>query len=146
MLYSTRSEEDERKLDDVEKSPGRANFVKRMKTFKYLVSTMAKDGELDAESIRRVHIGWKKRERVLELLCDRKKINGKVCRTVIRPALAHGAETWALKKAHEQKLDAAQMRMLRWMCGVTKLARIRNEKIKGQQKWKKSQRKSRKGD
>ena len=44
---------------------------------------------------------------------------------------AHGAETWALKKAQEKKLEVAEMRMLRWMCGVTKLDKIRNERISG---------------
>ena len=38
---------------------------------------------------------------------------------------------WAVKRAHEKKLDVAEMRMLRWMSGVTKLDRIRNERITG---------------
>ena len=38
----------------------------------------------------------------------------------------YGAETWAVKKAH----DVAEMRMLSWMSGVTKLDRIRNERIR----------------
>ena len=42
-----------------------------------------------------------------------------------------GAETWALKKAQENKLNVEEMRMLRWMCGVTKLDKIRNERISG---------------
>ena len=40
-------------------------------------------------------------------------------------------ETWALKKAQEKKLEVAAMRMLRWMCAVTKLDKIRNERIRG---------------
>ena len=40
-------------------------------------------------------------------------------------------ETWALKKTQENKLEIAEMRMLRWisiiMCVVTKLEKIRNE-------------------
>ena len=55
---------------------------------------------------------------------------GKVYKTVVRPAMMYGAETWAVKKAQE-KLDVAEMRMLRWMSGVTKLDRIRNERIRG---------------
>ena len=43
----------------------------------------------------------------------------------------YGVETWAVKKAQEKKLDIAEMRMLRWMSGVTKLDRIRNERIRG---------------
>ena len=44
-------------------------------------------------------------------------------------ALVYGAETWASKKALENKLEVAEMRMLRWMGGVTKLDHIRNERI-----------------
>ena len=36
-----------------------------------------------------------------------------------------------VKKAQEKKLDVAEMRMLRWMSGVTKLDRIRSERIRG---------------
>ena len=56
---------------------------------------------------------------------------GEGYRTVVRPALLYGAETWALKKAQEKKLEVAEMRMLRWMCGVTKLDKIRNKRIRG---------------
>lgn len=45
--------------------------------------------------------------------------------------MMYGAETWAVKKVQEERLDVAEMRMLRWMCGVTKLDRIRNERIRG---------------
>ena len=50
---------------------------------------------------------------------------------VVRPAMMYGAETWAVKKAQEKKLDVPEMRMLRWMSGVTKLDRIRSERIRG---------------
>ena len=42
-----------------------------------------------------------------------------------------GSKPWAVKKAQMKKLDVAEMRMLRWMIGVTKLDGIRNEIIKG---------------
>ena len=54
------------------------------------------------------------------------KTKRKVYRTVVRPALMYGAETRALKKARENKLEVVEMRMLRGMCGVTKLDKIRN--------------------
>ena len=73
-------------------------------------------------------------ERVSGILCDRiisLRVKGKVYKTLVRPAMMYGAETWAVKKAQEKKLDVTEMRMLRWMSGVTKLDRIRNERIRG---------------
>ena len=64
--------------------------LKIVKTFTYLGSTMAEDGELDAEVTRRVQSGWKNWKRVSGVLCDRRmnvKIKGKVYRTMVRPAL-----------------------------------------------------------
>ena len=44
----------------------------------------------------------------------------------------HGAEIWAAKKPQE-KLDVAEMRMLRWLCGVAKMDRIKNmNELEGQ--------------
>ena len=62
---------------------------------------------------------------------NEREIKGKVYRTVARTALMYGAETWALKKAQGKKVEVAELRMLRWMCGVTKLDKIRNERIRG---------------
>ena len=45
--------------------------------------------------------------------------------------MMYSAETWAVKKAQENKLDVAEMRMLRWMSRVAKLDRIRNDRIRG---------------
>ncbi len=36
-------------------------------------------------------------------------------KTVVRLAMMYVAETWAVKKAKEKKLDVVEMRMLRWM-------------------------------
>ena len=108
--------------------------LKRVKTFTYLGSRLEEDGELDAEVTHRVQSGWKNWKRVSGVLCDRRmnmKIKEKVYRTVVRPALVYWAETWALKKAQENKCEVAEMGMLRWMCGVTKLDKIRNERIRG---------------
>ena len=73
--------------------------------------------------------GWKNWKKLSGVLCDRRMnvtIKGNVYRTVVRPALMYGAETWALEKAQENKLEVAEMRILRWVCRVTKLDKIRN--------------------
>ena len=69
--------------------------VKRVKTFTYLGSTLAEDGDLDAGVAHRVQSGWKNGKRVSGVLCDRRmnvKIKGKVYITVVSPALMYGAE------------------------------------------------------
>ena len=97
-------------------------------------STLAEDGELDGEVTHIVQSGWMNWKRVSGVFWDRRinmKITGKVYRTVIRAALMYGAETWALKKAQGKKLEVAEIRMLRLICGVTKLDKIRNERKRG---------------
>ena len=54
-----------------------------------------------------------------------------VYKTLVRPAMMYGAETWAVKKAQEKKLDVAEMRTLSWLSGVLKLDCIMNERIRG---------------
>ena len=57
------------------------------------------------------------------VVCDRKmpvKLKREMYRTVVRPALLYGAETCSVTKTQEQRLEVNEMRMLRWMCGVTK--------------------------
>ena len=109
--------------------------LERLNTFKYLGATLAENGDLDAEMTHRIQSGWKNWfKRISGILCDRRislRVKGKIYKTVVRPAMMYGAETWAVKKAQEKKLDVAEIRMLRWMSGVTKLDRIRNERIRG---------------
>lgn len=41
------------------------------------------------------------------------------------------AETWPLKKIQDRNLEVEEVKMLIWMCGVTKLDKSRNKKIRG---------------
>ena len=51
---------------------------------------------------------------------------------VVRPALLYEAEYWPIKRSHIQRMRVAEIRMIRWICGHTRLDKIRNEAIRGQ--------------
>ena len=45
-------------------------------------------------------------------------------------ALKFGSEAWVLKKREEQRLEAAQMKFLRHLLGITKLDKEKNQCIR----------------
>ena len=71
------------------------------------------------------------------VLCDKRvplKLKGKSHKTVIRPAMLYGTETASMKKTEEKNMDVTEMRMLKWISGVTREDRIRNVYIRGSTK------------
>jgi hypothetical protein len=50
---------------------------------------------------------------------------------IIRPVVLYESECWATKMRDDRRLHVTEMRMLRWMSGVTRMDRIRNEYIRG---------------
>ncbi|KAE8658174.1 Zinc finger CCCH domain-containing protein 64 [Hibiscus syriacus] len=100
--------------------------------FKYLGYMIRKDGGVDEVS-HRIKAGWLKWRAATRVLCDKKvplKLKGKFYRMAIRPALLYGSECWAIKKDHVRKMEAAEMRMLRWVCGRTLWDMIPNSAIR----------------
>ncbi|KAK3553870.1 hypothetical protein QTP70_012703 [Hemibagrus guttatus] len=108
--------------------------VKKVQEFKYLGSTVQSNGECGKEVKKQVQAGWNGWRKVSGVLCDRKisaRMKGKVYRTVVRPAMLYGLETVSLRKRQESELEVAELKMLRFSLGVTRLDRIRNEYIRG---------------
>ncbi|KAK3523754.1 hypothetical protein QTP70_009236 [Hemibagrus guttatus] len=108
--------------------------VKKVQEFKYLESTVQSNGECGKEVKKRVQAGWNGWRKVWGVLRDRKisaRIKGKVYRTVVRAAMLYGLETVSLRKRQESELEVAELKMLRFSLGVTRLDRIRNEYIRG---------------
>ena len=44
--------------------------------------------------------------------------------------MLYGSDCWPIKKIHEQKMDVAEINMLRWMCGNTIMDRIKNREFR----------------
>ncbi|KAK3570342.1 hypothetical protein QTP86_017287 [Hemibagrus guttatus] len=108
--------------------------VKKVQELKYLGSTVQSNGECVKEVKKRVQAGWNGWRNVLGVLCDRKisaRIKGKVYRTVVRAAMLYGLDIVSLRKRQESELEVAELKMLRFSLGVTRLDRIRNEYIRG---------------
>ncbi|KAF3626892.1 putative F-box/FBD/LRR-repeat protein-like isoform X2 [Capsicum annuum] len=91
------------------------------------------NGKIDEDVSHCIGAGWMKWKLASGVLCDKKvspKLKGKFYRVAVRPAMLYGAECWPVKNSHIQKMKVAEMRMLCWMCGITRGNRVRNETIK----------------
>jgi hypothetical protein len=107
--------------------------LKKVSEYKYLGSYVQEGGEIERDVNNRIQAGWAKWREASGVLCDRRvpmKLKGKFYATVVRPVMLYASECWALKKREEQKIQVAEMRMLRLMSGVTRQDRIRNEYVR----------------
>ena len=108
--------------------------IKKVEDFKYLGTTVQSNGECGKEVKKRAQAGWNGWRKVSGVMCDRRvltKMKGKVYKIVVRPAMLFGLKTVPLRKRQEAELEVAEMKMLRFSLGVTKMDRIRNEYIRG---------------
>ncbi|KAM7405544.1 hypothetical protein PAMP_012803 [Pampus punctatissimus] len=108
--------------------------IKKVEDFKYLGSTVQSNRECGKEVKKRVQAGWNGWRKVSSVMCDRRvsaKMKGKLYKTVVRPAMLFGVETVTLRKRQEAELEVAEMKMLRFSLGVTRMDRIRNDPRRG---------------
>ena len=73
------------------------------------------------------------------------KLKRKFHKTVVKSAMLCGTEMVSVRKTGEKKRDVAEVRMLRWMSGVTREDRIRTDYIRGSTEVVKISRKVHKG-
>ena len=92
--------------------------VAKVEDFKYLGSTVQSNGECGREVKKRVQAGWNGWRRMSGVICDRRvpaRVKGKVYKVAVRPA----------------EMEVAELKMLRFSLGVTRMDKIRNEYIRG---------------
>ena len=80
----------------------------------------------------RVRLAWNKWREVTGVICDKKvpvKLKHKIYKTVIKPTMTYEAECWTMKKIDEMLMNTTEMRMLRWIQGVSLREHNRNEEI-----------------
>ena len=111
--------------------------LEQVKSFKYLGGVVEERGTLDEEvkaRIRSAGANWRK---MSGIVYDRRmpmKLKSKVYKTVVRPVLLYGTETWAAKAEHMRKLGTMEMKCLRRVVGCTLWDRRRNEDIRAEAK------------
>ena len=79
-----------------------------MTSFKYIGSQTSEGGS-QAGVNNRIIIGWItkcKCKEVSGVMCDRKKpVELKVFKTIIRPAMTHGSQCWAVKTSNDTRFS-----------------------------------------
>ena len=60
-----------------------------------------------------------------------KEIKLRIHNVTAKAALKFGREAWVLRKREEQRLEAAQMKILRHLLGITKLDKEKNQCFRG---------------
>ena len=110
--------------------------VPRVTEFRYLGSIVQADSDSEIEVAKRIAAGWTVGERC-RVCCDRKvplSVKGKLYKVVVRPAMLYIMETLAVTHRMKKKLESAEMRMLRFECGITRLDKVRNEEVRSKLK------------
>ena len=94
--------------------------------FCYLGDMLSQEGGCEHAILKRIQTGWLKfRELIGKGMSLRSK--GIIYITCIKPVMLYGSETWATKVEDIRKIQRSEMRMLRWMTGVSLSERKSNE-------------------
>ena len=107
--------------------------LKQCETFKYLGVTFGQENNSKIEITNRITKYNNSLHLMYPLLRDRnipRKAKIVIYTTILRPILTYGHEAWALTSKTKSKLQAADMRALRLIKGVTRFDRLRNDDIR----------------
>ena len=131
----SRCKEPNQVVDEIEQDglTVQGEVYQTVKSFCYLGDTVDAGGGVDAAVTARIRSGWNKFRELRPFLTSRApslKTKGTVYASCIRSCMTYGCETWAMKVEHEIKMERAESRMLRWMCGVSLKDKRRNEDLR----------------
>ena len=83
---------------------------------------LSQEGGCEHAILKRIQTGWLKFRELSGLLVRKwtsLRAKGIIYTTCIRPAMLYGSETWPTKIEEIRKIQRSEMRMLRWMTGVS---------------------------
>ena len=94
---------------------------------------MEQSGGTDREVAKRIQAGWTAWRKITGVLCDRRvpaKVKGRMYKSMVRPAMLYGMEAVAVTGGQERKMEVAEMKVMRFVLGKTRMDRVTNEAIR----------------
>ena len=88
----------------------------------YLGDMLSQEGGCEHAILKRIQTGWLKFRELSGLLIEKGmnlRSKGIIYTIYIRPAMLYGSETWPTEMEDIRKMQRSEMRMLRWMTGVS---------------------------
>jgi len=101
--------------------------------FCYFGDMLSEDGDADAVEEARIRIGWNKFRQLVPLLTIKDVsliMRGRLYSSCVQSSMLHGSETWPVRKENVVALQGAEMRMVRWMCGVKLKDRLPSKELR----------------
>ena len=103
-------------------------------SYRYLGVRIHRSGKNEAELNDRIENAMKVYHALNRTLIRKKEVSTgtkmTVYKTIFRPILIYGSESWVLTQQQRNKIQAVEMKFLRGVRGVTKRDRLRSEKIR----------------
>jgi len=103
------------------------SVVERVDKFCYLGDMLCVEGGADTAIRSRLSKGWHNFRQLAPFVTAKDiphHIRGNVYTSCVRSCMLHASETWPVKKENVTALERAEMRMVRWICGVKILDKI----------------------
>ena len=102
--------------------------------FKYLGVTFTSDGKWDTELTSRIGAAAGVMRQLYGTVVTKRELSNKtklsIYKSVYRPILTYGHEQWVMTERMKSRVQAAEMRFLRRIAGLTLLDRIRSSDIR----------------
>jgi len=95
--------------------------------FCYLGDMLSVDGDVGAAVETRIRIGWNKFRQLVPLLTNKYMsliVRGRLYSSCVLSITLHGSEIWSVRKENKVSLQRAEMRVVRWMCGIKLQGRV----------------------
>ena len=109
--------------------------IENVGKFCYLGDMLNGNGGADSASVARVRCAWRKFKELSGILTKKgvsSKMKGKVYAMCVRSAMVYqyGTETWAMNVEQGTRLERTEMKMVRWMCGVSLRDRVPSSELR----------------